>query len=124
MGANCKFCNKYIEYLEEEHYQGFAEDVTNCAICDKLVCRECSEDEMIYDDYSDVHICKGECETEYNKTRTWEFVTERGEEILIDTGDSINGGKLVSIDMSLGMFTLADLDNFIKLLLKVRRIQK
>jgi hypothetical protein len=78
---------------------------------------------MEYDDYADEWICH-ECIPEYNKTRIWEFHTRRGDNIIVDPNDTLDGAKMIAIEMDLGMFDLSEYDNFIKLLLKVRNYQK
>ena len=98
-------------------------DYSQCVECGACYC-EYHKDKLEYDTYTDDYVCIEKCLPEYNKTRTWEFETERGDRLLIDTGESINGGKIITIEMGLGLLTLTDLDNYIRLLLKVRRIQK
>jgi len=98
-------------------------DYSQCVECGACYC-EYHKDKLEYDEYADNYICIGDCLEKYNETRTWEFETERGDRLLIDTGESINGGKIITIEMGLGLLTLTDLDNYIRLLLKVRMIQK
>ena len=98
-------------------------DYSQCVECGACYC-EYHKDKLEYDEYADNYICIGDCLEKYNETRIWEFKTKHDESIIIDPNDSINNEKMFAIEMVNGFFSPDELDNFLRLLIKVRGIQK